>query len=69
MLIIQFEKRFHVVCTFISIIIIFVINFEKWDTQTQALDIKLFDIIKKHLLYTHQCIVQNTGGTKQWNTN
>jgi len=30
-----------------SMIIIFVINFEKWDTQTQALDIKLFDIIKK----------------------
>ena len=52
-----------------SMIIIFVINFEKWDTQTQALDIKLFDIIKKHLLYTHQCIVQNTGRTKQWNTN
>ena len=52
-----------------SMIIIFVINFEKWDTQTQALDIKLFDIIKKHLLYTHQRIVQNTGGTKQWNTN
>ena len=44
-----------------SMIIIFVINFEKWDTQTQALDIKLFDIIKKHLLYTHQCIAQNTG--------